>query len=149
MAKATIYTVGGAVQAGGGLYITRQADHDLLHLCRDGAFAYVLTSRQVGKSSLMVRAADQLAEEGIRAVIVDLTVFGVQITAEAWHLGLLTAISDQLNLSTDAVEWWRSRTQFGGKQRLTEFFQNVLLAEIKERVVLFNVCKSAAKAGRT
>jgi hypothetical protein len=137
MPKPNIYTVGGAVQAGGGLYIQRQADNDLLKLCREGAFAYVLTSRQVGKSSLMVRAAEQLAEEGIHSVIVDLTVFGVQITAEAWYLGLLTAISDRLNLSTDVVEWWRSRAQFGDTQRLTEFFQNVLLAEVKERVVIF------------
>jgi len=137
MTKTNIYTVGGAVQAGGGLYIQRQADNDLLKLCREGAFAYVLTSRQVGKSSLMVRTAEKLAEEGIRSVIVDLTVFGVQITAEAWYLGLLTAISDRLNLSTDVVEWWRSRVKFGDTQRLTEFFHNVLLSEVKERVVIF------------
>ena len=137
MPKPSIYTVGGAVQAGGGLYIQRQADNDLLKLCREGAFAYVLTSRQVGKSSLMVRAAEQLREEDIRSVIVDLTVFGVQVTAEAWYLGLLTAISDRLNLQTDVIEWWRSRAQFGGTQRLTEFFKDVLLAEIKERVVIF------------
>lgn len=137
MPKPNLYTVGGAVQAGGGLYIQRQADHDLLKLCREGAFAYVLTSRQVGKSSLVVRAAEQLREEGIRAINVDLTEFGVQVTAEAWYLGLLTAISDRLGLGADVITWWRSREQFGLTQRLTQFFQDVLLAEIKERVVIF------------
>ena len=72
MAKQSIYTVGGTVQAGGGLYIPRKADEDLLTLCRAGTFAYVLTSRQMGKSSLMLRTAERLAQEGIRSVIIDL-----------------------------------------------------------------------------
>lgn len=53
----SIYTTGGTVQAGGGIYLSRQADDELLRLCREGQFAYVLTSRQMGKSSLMVQTA--------------------------------------------------------------------------------------------
>ena len=49
MAKQTIYTVGGTVQAGGGIYIKRKADDELLELCRQGEFAFILSSRQVGK----------------------------------------------------------------------------------------------------
>ena len=37
MPKQTIYTVGGTVQAGGGLYIKRKADDELLELCRQGS----------------------------------------------------------------------------------------------------------------
>ena len=94
MAKQSIYTVGGTVQASGGLYIPRKADEDLLALCRAGTFAYVLTSRQMGKSSLMVRTAERLAQEGIRSVIIDLKQIGVQVTAEEWYLGLLTTIEE-------------------------------------------------------
>ena len=40
MTSATnFFTVGGTVQAGSGLYIPRQADTDLLNLCRQGEFA--------------------------------------------------------------------------------------------------------------
>ena len=46
-----IYTVGGAVQADQGIYITRRADQELFNLCRNGTFAYVLTARQMGKSA--------------------------------------------------------------------------------------------------
>ncbi len=46
MTEQNIYTVGGTVQAGSGIYIPCQADEDLLHLCCQGDFAYVLTSRQ-------------------------------------------------------------------------------------------------------
>ena len=49
MAKQSIYTVGGTVQASGGLYLPRKVDEELLALCRAGTFAYVLTSRQMGK----------------------------------------------------------------------------------------------------
>ena len=64
MTNQTIYTVGGTVQAGGGIYIKRKADDDLLALCRAGELAFILSSRQVCKSSLMVRTARQLESEG-------------------------------------------------------------------------------------
>ncbi|MEM6353197.1 MAG: hypothetical protein AAF766_20780, partial [Cyanobacteria bacterium P01_D01_bin.14] len=69
----SIYTTGGTVQAGGGIYLSRRADDELLQLCREGQFAYVLTSRQMGKSSLMVQTAERLEEEGITSIIIDLT----------------------------------------------------------------------------
>ncbi len=137
MAKPHFYTVGGTVQAGGGLYIARHADQELLELCRGGAFAYVLTSRQVGKSSLMVRTDQRLDQEGIRSVIVDLTQLGVQVTEEAWYLGMLTTIAEDLGVKTEVIEWWRTRAHLGRTQRLTQFFQEVLLAEIPQRLVIF------------
>lgn len=38
MANPSIYTVGGTVQAGGGIYIPRQADEELLGLCQLAIF---------------------------------------------------------------------------------------------------------------
>ncbi len=49
-----VFTVGGTVQAGGGRYLRRKVDDEFLQLCRNGEFAFVLTARQMGKSSLMV-----------------------------------------------------------------------------------------------
>ncbi|MEH2083048.1 MAG: CHASE2 domain-containing protein [Nostoc sp.] len=137
MANPSIYTVGGTVQAGGGIYIPRQADEELLALCRAGTFAYILAPRQVGKSSLMVRTAEQLADEGIQSVIIDLTQLGVQVTAEEWYLGLLTIIADQLMLDTDVLEWWQSLKHLGITQRLTRFFEEILLVEIAIPLVIF------------
>ncbi len=134
---ASIYTVGGAVQAFSGLYIERAADRELLDLCRRGVFAYVLSARQMGKSSLMVSTAERLAREGARSVIVDLEKFGTQATAEAWYVDMLDEIADQLDLQTDVVEWWQARDHFGMAHRLADFFREVLLAEIDTRVVIF------------
>lgn len=133
----SIYTVGGTVQAGGGRYIARAADEQLFGLCRDAVFAYVLAPRQVGKSSLMVRTAERLSRAGIRSALIDLTQLGVQLSAEEWYLGLITTIEDQLVLTTDTVAWWQARAHLGFTQRLTQFFQEVLLAEISTPIVVF------------
>jgi WD40 repeat protein len=135
--KHAIYTVGGTVQAGGGFYLSRRADDELLNLCRQGAFAYILTARQMGKSSLMVRTANRLATENIRSVMIDLTQIGTQVTPEQWYLGLLAVIEDQLSLSTDAVAWWKANSHFGITQRMIKFFEEVLLKEVAEPVVVF------------
>ncbi len=137
MANPTIYTVGGTVQAGGGIYIPRQADDELLGLCRSGTFAYVLTPRQMGKSSLMVRTAQRLTDEGIRSVIVDLQELGANVTAEQWYFGFLVKLDDQLMFDTDVVSWWQEREYLGVSQRLTQFFEKILLAEVEGQVVIF------------
>jgi AAA-like domain len=125
VAKQSIYTVGGTVQASGGLYLPRKVDEELLALCRAGTFAYVLTSRQMGKSSLMVRTADRLTEGGIHAVIIDLNQLGIQLTAAEWYLGLLTIIADSLMPETDVMNWWQAHAHLGVTQRLTRFFQEI------------------------
>ncbi|MDF5728123.1 MAG: AAA-like domain-containing protein [Rhizonema sp. PD38] len=137
MNEVNIYTIGGTVQACGGIYISRQADEELLTLCRKTVFAYVLTPRQMGKSSLMVRTAEKLAEENIQSIMIDLTQLGVQLTAEQWYLGLLTIIEKVLVLDTDVVQWWQAHTHLGLTQRLTLFFQKVLLVEVTTPVVIF------------
>lgn len=63
----------------GRVYLSRQADQDLLDRCCASTFAYVLTFaltfRQMGKSSFMVRTAERLQGEGIQTVVLDLTDF--------------------------------------------------------------------------
>ncbi|WP_313934913.1 CHASE2 domain-containing protein [Nostoc sp. FACHB-280] len=137
MTEPNVYTVGGTVQAGGGIYIPRQADIELLNLCRTGTFAYVLTPRQMGKSSLMVRTAESLVQEGVTSVIVDLQELGTQVTAEQWYFGFLVNLEDKLMLDTDVVSWWQTHTHLGVSQRLTLFFEQVLLAEVEGQVVIF------------
>jgi WD40 repeat protein len=138
MTKQSVFTTGGTVQAGPGIYLRRPADEDLLRRCRQGYLTYVLTPRQMGKSSLMVETATRLQEEGIRCVIIDLTALGVHGTGpEQWYLGLLTLIEEQLNLSTDVVSWWQDYQHLSLTQRMTKFIQEVLLVEVQKQVVIF------------
>ncbi len=131
------YILGGSVLAGKGLYIPRQADEDLLKLCRAGSFAYVLAPRQIGKSSLMDSTIRRLSAEGIRAARLDLNEIGVKVSAEQWYLGLLAIMERKLKLETEVSDWWEERPELGYVQRLMLFFETVLLTEISDRVVIF------------
>lgn len=135
--ETNIYTVGGTVQAGEGLYIERNADAELLELCRNGEFAYILNARQMGKSSIVAHTAERLLEEDIRPVVIDLTLIGTELNADQWYLGLLTIIADQLDLATNPTVWWRDRAHLGVIQRLAAFIQDVLLEEVAEPIVIF------------
>jgi hypothetical protein len=135
----TIYTDGGSVQAGNGLYIVRKADQDLLELCRKGAFVYILTARQMGKSSLVIRASQELIDEGIRSVYIDLQKIGGDgdVTAEQWFLGFLVVIRSRLKLDASVLQWWQSHAHLTMTQRLTDFFEEVVLTKVNDRVVIF------------
>jgi WD40 repeat protein len=138
MVNAEIYTVGGTVQTNEqGLYIPRAADGELLNLCQQGELAYVLTPRQMGKSSLMIRTAEQVIAAGGQAVIIDLGLIGTQVTAEQWYRGLLTPIADQLMLNVSLDDWWQKHDNLGLTQRLTLFFEQVVLAEVDGSLVVF------------
>ncbi|MFN7677551.1 MAG: AAA-like domain-containing protein [Cyanobacteriota bacterium] len=138
MADASLYTAGGTVQANDkGVYLSRAADGQLLRLCREGSYAYVLTPRQLGKSSLMIRTVKQLDQEGIHAVVVDLTQIGTQSSAEAWYGDFLEVVGDQLPLTTNARRWWKQQEEAGLALRLTRFFEEVVLREVAEPIVIF------------
>ncbi len=137
MVDPPIYTIGGTVQAGSGRYIARRADEELLALCRAGAFAYILAARQMGKSSLMLRTAERLADEGIRTVQIDLTLIGTQVDAASWYFGLLFEFRRQLRLTINVLDWWQTYAELGPTQRFSLFCIEVLLREILGPLVIF------------
>ena len=65
--------VGGTVVPDRAVYITRPEDEELYRLLCEHAYVNLVSSRQVGKSSLMVRAALRLQVDGWRFAILDLT----------------------------------------------------------------------------
>jgi WD40 repeat protein len=137
MVSSNLYQVGGTLDPQSQLYISRQADHQLLESCRQRHFAYILAPRQIGKSSLMVRTAARLADEGTKSVKLDLAAIGTQGSAESWYYGLLYEIRGQLGLKFKLKEWWRSNQELNFTQRLTVFFEEILLEEVAEPVVIF------------
>lgn len=137
MADAFHFVAGGAVQAGGGVYLERDADRELLRHCLDGDFTYILTSRQMGKSSLMYRVAERLVDAGARPVIIDLTELGAQTTADQWYKGFLLLVQEQLDLKENASAWWDAHGQHAYAHRLIRYLREVALVERQERLVLF------------
>ena len=136
-AESFAFVAGGTVQAGGGVYLTRRADDELLDHCLAGDFTYILTSRQMGKSSLMIRTAERLAAAGAVPVVVDLTEFGAQTTAEQWYKGFLLSVQDQAVLRTPAADWWAQQADQSFAHKFTRYFREVALKERAERLVVF------------
>lgn len=137
MTDRSIFTVGGTVQAGGGVYIARPADDDLLQHCMSGDFSFVLTARQMGKSSLMVRTSERLNAIGTRTVIIDLTRLGTKLDAAQWYLGLIDEIVEQLDLEVDYKAWWQDHAHLGATQRLSRFLREMVLEKTAAPLVLF------------
>ena len=101
MTNTNFYSVGGTLTADTPSYVSRQADTDLYNALKQGKFCYILNSRQIGKSSLMVRVAKRLRQED-GAVVVLLELSGItskNVTIEQWYNGLLDKIGRNLGLN--------------------------------------------------
>lgn len=131
------FVTGGTLRRDAACYVVRQADQELLTGLRQGKFCYVLTSRQMGKSSLMVRTAAQLREEGCGVIILDLTAIGQNLNAEQWYRGLLEQMGVQLELEEELIEFWRSSKELGAMQRWMRAICEVVLPHYPGQVVVF------------
>ena len=131
------FTAGGAMKQDAPSYIERPADRTLYNAIRNGQFCYILTPRQMGKSSLMVQTAARLQEKGVRTAIIDLTRIGSGNTADQWYFGLLSRLHKALKLTTDLQAWWQERQNLPLVLRFTSFLREVVVAEIPEKIVIF------------
>lgn len=118
-------------------YIERQADRDLFDGLLAGDPSYVLTSRQMGKSSLMVRTAHRLRERGFSVVVLDLTAIGQNVTAEQWYDGVLTRIARALRLEDEMEEFWLRHSRLSPVQRLFTCLRDVGLRQHCHPIVIF------------
>jgi small GTP-binding protein len=135
------YVPGGTLTPDAPSYIERKTDRELYEHLRAGDFCYVLTSRQMGKSSLMARVALRLKEEKQASVaILDLTQLGAEqgkADAARWYYGIAHQIQRELQISCNLQSWWRGREDLLPVHRLSEFFSDVVLARTSCPVVIF------------
>lgn len=132
------YDLGGTVPLFSNNYIKRTADRQLYEALLQKQFCYILNSRQMGKSSLRVRASHELRSLKIDCVNIDLQGIGSHnITAQEWYAGISETIISELSLDFDIDAWLKKRHLFSPVQNFQAFIHEVLLPKIANDVVVF------------
>jgi WD40 repeat protein len=135
--RADFYVVGGTLGRDAPSYVARRADDELFELLASGELCYVLTARQMGKSSLMVRTAARLRAAGDAPAVLDLTEIGRNVTIEQWYKGLLVSLGEQLGIEDELDDAWRASRDAGPIQRFLRALRDVVVPRIPGRVVVF------------
>ncbi len=131
------YVVGGTMRHDAPSYVERLADKELFDSLTRGRFCYVLTARQMGKSSLMIQTAVRLREKQFHVAVLDLTAIGQNLTVEQWYCGLLVRLASTLGLEDELLEFWSSPSPLGPVQRWVQAIRLVILPHCRERLVIF------------
>ncbi|MDM8527972.1 AAA-like domain-containing protein [Anaerolineales bacterium HSG24] len=144
------FVVGGTVQADEGNYLSRSADDDLLKACVDRKFAYVLTARQIGKSSLMIATSQQLQkkgyqtpmiataqQKGYQTPMISLAGIGSNLDSDKWYGTLVSELGDELGIETEVQTWWLEHSNLSNPYRFQRLLRDVVLTEIRAPIVIF------------
>lgn len=116
----SVFVTGGTMKPGAPTYIVRDADKELYEAVLAGQYCSVLTTRQMGKSSLMARTAVDLRKLGIACAMVDLQGKSAEnIAPDKFYYGFLKQVADGIGLAHAILaEWWKQQEMLTPSQRV-------------------------------
>jgi WD40 repeat protein len=126
-----------AVRAG---YVRRSADDVLYETLMAGRYAHVIAPYRSGKTSLIAAASARLENNGFKVAVLDLEQIGVRDAGSdegRWYYSVAYRILRQLRIRVDLQTWWQEKSILSNRQRLLEFYAEIILQNVQERIVVF------------
>ena len=121
-------------------YVRRPADDALFETLVSGGYAHVIAPDRTGKSSLIAATSARLQNNGIKVAVIDLAQISERDSgadAGRWYYSIAYRLLRQLRLKTDLQAWWQDKSFLSNRQRLVEFYVEVILQNISDRIVVF------------
>lgn len=120
-------------------YIRRSADDILFDTLSSGLNAHVIAPDRTGKSSLIASTSARLQAHGCKVAVLDLAQISERDGGSdggRWFYSIAYRLLRQLRLKFDLQTWWQDKTILSNRQRLVEFYIEVILNHVDERVVV-------------
>lgn len=136
--SSNFYVAGGTLSNDARSYVYRKADEELYQALLRGEYCYILTARQMGKSSIMVRTSARLRANGLAVALLDLTALGQNVSPEQWYGGLLMQMGSRFDLEDELMAFWERQPSLGPLQRWIRSIREIVLGRCSPApVVIF------------
>lgn len=139
-ATGEFFNVGAPLHAVRPGYVRRPADQLLFETVVTGHYAHVIAPDRTGKSSLIAATSARLQNNGVKVAVLDLEQIGERdggTDAGRWYYSIAYRLLRQLRLKTDLQAWWQDKAFLSHRQRLVEFYVEVVLQNIADQIVVF------------
>ncbi|MGI9204678.1 MAG: AAA-like domain-containing protein [Woeseiaceae bacterium] len=133
------FNVGAPLHAVRPGYVRRPADDLLFDTVVAGHYAHVIAPDRTGKTSLVASVSARLKHNGFKVAVLDLAQISERdggTDAGRWYYSIAYRLSRQLRLKTDLQVWWQDHSILSNRQRLVEFYVQVVLKNIQESIVV-------------
>ncbi len=138
--EAEFFTVGSPLHAVRPGYIRRSADDSLFEAVTSGLDAYIFAPERSGKTSLIAATSARLQNNGYLVANLDLAQIGERdagTDSGRWYYSIAYRLLRQLRVKVDLQSWWQDKSILSNRQRLFEFYIEVLLANTKKPLAVF------------
>ena len=132
-----LFQYGGSLPSDAPTYVHREADNELPQKLEEGKFCYVLTARQMGKSSLRIRTVEKLRKKQIWCASIDLNQIGTeQVDSNNWFFSILDTINEAIGDLVDISEFWEEHQRFTPIKKWEKFFKQILTENPEKRLIV-------------
>ena len=138
-ATGEFFSVGAPLHAVRAGYVRRRADDLLYEAVVAGRYAHVIAPDRTGKSSLIASTLARLEANGFQVAVLDLEQIGDRdagTDAGRWYYSVAYRLLRQLRIRFDLQDWWQDKSVLSNRQRLLEFYAEIILGKLQQRIVV-------------